>query len=124
MTAPDSTQPPPLARSGLERSAEERATPGLLDHARTDAATRVLVLNGDTAPLATADALHWVAPAAVPDGAEWAFLGRDDERDGAPGRCVRPRRGRAVRRAGRLGRTPRGRVVRSRRRRPERSSRR
>ena len=78
MTAPDSTQPPPLARSGLERSAEERTTPGLLDHARTDAATRVLVLNGDTAPLTTADALHWVAPAAVPDGAEWAFLGRDD----------------------------------------------
>ena len=76
MTAPDSTQPPPLARSGLERSAEERPTPGLLDHARSDDATRVLVLNGDTAPLATAEALHWVAPAAVPDGAEWAFLGR------------------------------------------------
>ncbi len=61
MTAPESTQPPPLARSGLDRAAEERATPGLLDAARADAATRVLVLNGDAAPLAAPDALHWVA---------------------------------------------------------------
>lgn len=83
MTAPDSTQPervlpPPLARSGMDRSAEERATPGLLDAARADAATRVLVLNGDAAPLGGPEALHWIAPAAVPHGAEWAFLGRDD----------------------------------------------
>jgi NAD+ diphosphatase len=76
MTAPDSTQPPPLARSGLDRYAEERMTAGLLDHARADAATRVLVLNGDAAPLAASDTLHWVAPAEVPDGAEWTFLGR------------------------------------------------
>ena len=40
--------------SGLDRAAEERATPGLLEHARADAATRVLVLNGDAAPLAAA----------------------------------------------------------------------
>jgi NAD+ diphosphatase len=76
MTAPDSTQPPPLARSGLERSADERTTAGLLEHVRGDGATRVLVLNGDSAPLAASDALHWVAPAEVPNGAQWAFLGR------------------------------------------------
>ena len=79
MTAPESTQPPPLARSGLDRSAEERSTPGLLERARADAATRVLVLNGDAAPLAEPDALLWVAPDAVPPGSEWAFLGRNDE---------------------------------------------
>lgn len=76
MTAPDSTQPPPLARSGLDRSAEERATPGLLDDARAHDATRVLVLSGDAAPLAEADELLWVEPDTVPPGAEWAFLGR------------------------------------------------
>lgn len=81
MTAPDSTLPesaplPPLARSGLDRAAHERATGGLLESARADAATRVLVLNGDSAPLAAPDELHWVAPNVVPSGAEWAFLGR------------------------------------------------
>jgi NAD+ diphosphatase len=75
MTAPEST-PPPLARSGLDRAAEERSTPGLLEGARADAGTRVLVLNGDAAPLAEPDALLWVVPEAVPRGAEWAFLGR------------------------------------------------
>ncbi len=79
MTALDSTQPPPLARSALDRAAEERATPDLLESSRADAATRVLVLDGDTAPLALPDALHWVTPAAVPSGAEWAFLGRGQD---------------------------------------------
>lgn len=80
MTAPDSAPretPPPLARSGLDRSAHERSTPGLLETARADAATRVLVVNGDAAPLAAPEALHWVAPDAAPAEAEWAFLGRD-----------------------------------------------
>jgi NAD+ diphosphatase len=91
MTASDSTQPatarpgstrparvpqPPLARSGLDRAAHERTDLDLLERARADAATRVLVLNGDQAPLADADRLHWVAPAEAPEGAEWAFLGR------------------------------------------------
>ncbi len=79
MTAPDSTQPPALARSGLDRAAEERATPGLLDAARADAATLVLVINGDAAPLAAPDALHWSSPSNVPSGAEWAFLGRGED---------------------------------------------
>ncbi|HWM17353.1 MAG TPA: NAD(+) diphosphatase, partial [Microbacterium sp.] len=47
-----------------------------------DAATRVLVLNGDSAPLAAPERLHWVAPSAVPGTPEWAFLGRGAE--GAP----------------------------------------
>lgn len=79
MTASDSTQIPPLARSGLDRAAEERAGTGLLDRARADAATRVLTLNGDAAPLAAPHALNWVAPATVPPGAQWAFLGRDED---------------------------------------------
>ena len=79
MTAPESTQPPPLARSDLDRSAQERSTAGLLERAQADAATRVLMLNGDAAPLAQPDALLWVDPDAVPSGAEWAFLGRNAE---------------------------------------------
>ena len=77
MTAPDSTRLPPLAGTGLDRAAGERALPGLLDAARTDARTRVLVLAGDHAPLAGPGSLHWVAPGGVQGGAAWAFLGRD-----------------------------------------------
>ena len=77
MTAPDSTTLPPPAGPGLDRAAEERLVPGLVDELRADAATRVLAIAGDTAPLATPDALRWVAPSDVPAGAEWAFLGRD-----------------------------------------------
>jgi NAD+ diphosphatase len=76
MTAPDSSRLPPLAGTGLDRSADERATTGLLDTTRVDAATRVLVIAGDRAPLASDDALHWVSPGDVPAQAEWAFLGR------------------------------------------------
>lgn len=79
MTAPDSTSLPPLARTGWGRAADERLTPHLLEETRTDASTRVLVIAGDAAPLAAADALLWLEPAAVPAGAEWAFLGRDDD---------------------------------------------
>jgi NAD+ diphosphatase len=80
MTAPDSTRLPPLARAGWDRAASERLAPGLIDDAKTDASTRVLVICDDAAPLADPGALLWCAPADVPDGAEWAFLGRDDER--------------------------------------------
>jgi len=64
---------------GLDRAAEERAVPGFLEAARADERSRVLVLQGDRAPLSDADALHWVSPAAVPGGAEWAFLGRAED---------------------------------------------
>lgn len=76
MTAPESSRLAPLAGAGIDRAADERAEPGLLDHVRADPAARVLVVVGDTAPLSAPDTLHWVAPSAVPDGGEWAFLGR------------------------------------------------
>ncbi|MFB8387103.1 NAD(+) diphosphatase [Microbacterium sp. NPDC055910] len=60
----------------LDRSAHERAVPGLIDDARADPATRVLVVAGDAAPLAGPDRLHWVAADAAPHGAEWGFIGR------------------------------------------------
>lgn len=77
MTAPDSPRLPPLAGAGVDRAGDERAVPGLIDRARIAPDTRVLVLAGDRAPLAEPAALHWVDPATVGDGAEWAFLGRD-----------------------------------------------
>jgi len=77
MTATGSTGEPPLARVGFDRAAEERAVPDVLDTARTDAATRVLVIHGDAAPLADVGSLAWSAPADVPEGAAWALLGRD-----------------------------------------------
>src|SRR4051812_17172352 len=78
MTAPDSTRLPPLAGAALDRAAEERSTDGLLESSRADAATRVLVIAGDAAPLASEDALQWMPVSAVPAGGEWAFLGRDE----------------------------------------------
>lgn len=76
MTAPDSTRLPPLARAALDRAAAERGIDGLVETARADASTRVLVLADDSAPLASPTELLWVSPPDVPDGAEWAFLGR------------------------------------------------
>ena len=60
----------------IDRSPEERSDPALLDDARADASTRVLVCAGDRAPLAASGALLHLAPADVPDDARWAFLGR------------------------------------------------
>ncbi|TDN92512.1 NAD(+) diphosphatase [Microbacterium sp. BK668] len=81
---------PALADSGIDRAAEERSTGGLLEGLRADAASHVLVLHGDAAPLTSSDAaegkhpsLHFVSPAEVPTGGEWAFLGRD-----AAGRAI------------------------------------
>jgi NAD+ diphosphatase len=82
MTAPDSTRLPAITAPAVDRAAVDRTVPGLLDDARADAASRVLVIAGDTAPLASPEELRWLSPAAVPEGAEWAFLGRAD--DGAP----------------------------------------
>lgn len=75
--------PPPLARETLDRAAEERRDPTLVDRLRADPATRVLAVHGDRAPLAAAGGLRYVAPGAVRDGVEWAMLGRD-----AGGRAV------------------------------------
>src|SRR4051794_22547920 len=83
MTTPDGHRPA-LADSGIDRAAEERSADGLLDALRADGSSRVLVLHGDAAPLVfSAEAgerhpsLHLVSTGDVPDGAEWAFLGRD-----------------------------------------------
>ncbi|MEZ3159744.1 NAD(+) diphosphatase [Microbacterium sp. BWT-B31] len=74
---------PPLARAGLDRAGAERATAGLIESARADAATRVLVIHGDRAPLAGGGAgLRWVSPQAVAEGGTWAFLGRESAADG------------------------------------------
>lgn len=65
----------------IDRAGHERADPGLLARVRAEASTRVLIVVGDRAPLASPDALLLVAPADVPADAaaeaEWAFLGRD-----------------------------------------------
>ena len=79
MTASDSTRLPPLAAAAVDRAADARAVPGVIETARADASTRVLVLSGDAAPLAGSTELLWVAPEAAPDGAEWALLGRADD---------------------------------------------
>lgn len=78
MTSPDSL--PALARATVDRSADERATEGLLAALRADSSTRVLALHGDQAPLVSglgAPALLLAEPAAISGGAQWAFLGRD-----------------------------------------------
>lgn len=106
MTTPADRRPA-LAGPGLDRSADERSEEGLLPRLRADHATRVLIVHGDAVPLAAGGAaepgaepgaesgaargwrdtgrreqhpiLHLVSPDEVPDGAEWAFLGRDPE---------------------------------------------
>ncbi|MDN3494704.1 NAD(+) diphosphatase [Planococcus sp. APC 4015] len=74
MTADDTTRGP---LAGFDRSAADRVTEGLVERARADAATRVLVIVRDAVPLAAPDRILWVSPEIVPDDAAWAFLGRD-----------------------------------------------
>jgi NAD+ diphosphatase len=62
----------------LDRRAHERETPSLLDDARADASTRVLVVHGDAAPIAAPGVLLWVSVRDAPESEAWAFLGRDD----------------------------------------------
>ena len=76
MTASDRREPSVRSRSTLDRAAEDRATPGLIDAARADARTSVLVVHGDAAPLASPDRLAWVSPDEVPGEGAWSFLGR------------------------------------------------
>ncbi|MFS0867130.1 NAD(+) diphosphatase [Microbacterium sp. 179-B 1A2 NHS] len=73
--------PPPLARAVIDRAADERLDEKLMDRARRDVATRVLVLHGDRAPLGDGGSLHLVPPDDAPADAEWAFLGRDAKGD-------------------------------------------
>lgn len=65
-------------RDGLDRRGIERDDPGLVPRLRADAATRVLVVRGDAAPV-TAGAqprVRLCAPNDAPGRAHWAFLGR------------------------------------------------
>jgi NAD+ diphosphatase len=78
MSADEAPFQPTLARRGLHRAAQDRVDPELIARAREDATTRVLVLHDDSAPLRAPEALRFVAPGDVPDGAVWALLGRDD----------------------------------------------
>lgn len=63
-------------QDAVDRRADERSVPGLLEAARAEASTRVLVIHGDTAPLGAATSLHLISPADCPEPEEWAFLGR------------------------------------------------
>jgi len=80
-------QPPtaPLARAAIDRAAGERTREGLLDEARADPTTRVLVVKGDAAPLeprtddSDAPRLRLVAVGDVSGAPAWAFLGRAED---------------------------------------------
>lgn len=79
MTAEHDLRRHESARTQIDRAGAERSIPNLLENARSDASTRVLVVHGDAAPLASANALHFVRPGDVVDAAEWAFLGRTSD---------------------------------------------
>jgi len=68
-------------RELLDRSAAERAEEGLLDRLRSDAATRVLVVRGDSVEVSSGAAprLQWARVEQAPADADWAFLGRGDD---------------------------------------------
>ncbi|MBN9176008.1 MAG: NAD(+) diphosphatase [Microbacterium sp.] len=75
--------PPPLARAGIDRAAEERDAPDLVRTLAADPTTRVIAVHGDRALVAASGAsLVRLAPSAVPADSLQAFLGRDA--DGAP----------------------------------------
>lgn len=63
----------------FDRSADERTDAGLVDAVRRDPGTRVLVVRGDAARISGGPAprLQWTSADAAPEGASWAFLGRD-----------------------------------------------
>jgi len=71
---------PALARGGIDRAAEERADPDLLERLRRDPSARVVAIHGDRAPLTESGALHTVAVDAIRPDAAWAFLGRGADR--------------------------------------------
>ncbi len=77
MTTQASAPAAAAAAAGFDRSALERAAPGLRERLREDASTRVLLVRGDAVELTDGTALRWRSAAEVPDDALWAFLGRD-----------------------------------------------
>lgn len=79
MTPEDASARAPLARGTLDRAAEERGEPGLLDRLRADESTRVIAVHADRSPVSPDGRLEFFGPAEVAPHARWAFLGRDDE---------------------------------------------
>ena len=72
---------PAFAASGIDRAAEERTHPALIDALRADPATRVLVVHGDHVPVTGGPRVRFIAPdeaVAAGDVEYWAFLGRDE----------------------------------------------
>lgn len=70
---------PPSSASALgfvDRTAAERTDEDLLDRVRADERTRVVQVRADRTLLTADGAVASVAPHAVTDDAEWAFLGR------------------------------------------------
>jgi NAD+ diphosphatase len=67
---------PPARIGPVDRSPTERMTDDLLERASADPRTVVLVVRGDSTPLAGDGSLAPVRVAEVPDDAVWAFLGR------------------------------------------------
>ncbi len=82
MVTQDVPTPPALARAAYDRAADERQVAGLIDSLRADAATRVVAVHGDRAPVSGDGRLVLVEPSRVADGAVWAFLGRSTDGDG------------------------------------------
>lgn len=83
MTARTDPRIPAWMPSGFDRAAVEREDDSLMDRLRADEASRVLVLHADTAqvtgPSGDGARLVYRRSAEVPDGARWAFLGRDED---------------------------------------------
>jgi len=71
---------PALARGGIDRAADERADPELLDRVRRDPSARVVAIHGDRAPLDECGALRTVRVDEIRPGVAWAFLGRGADR--------------------------------------------
>lgn len=83
MTGSDAHTPPALARGGIDRAADERADPRLIERLRADPATRVVAVHGDRGAVSSDGTRNLQVTATdVRDGVEWAFLGRDGA--GAP----------------------------------------
>lgn len=80
MTRSDTPRPPALARGGIDRAADERDTPDLVDALRQRSDTRVVAVHGDRGTVtASGRHVHTVTVAEVGADVEWAFLGRDAE---------------------------------------------
>ena len=76
--APATAEHELVGPTATDRAAAERDRPELLDEARADARTRVILVHGPLAVRAEGDAprIHAFAPDEIPAGAEWGFLGR------------------------------------------------